>query len=151
MQLNAAFPAFAILLLLLFGAAPARAQVCTLALGTGGLLDLSADGMVLGSGEGLGASGTITILSVGTNTINIDAPTRVGAAPAGYQTATETVEISYSGLGDLSFVDQPYTSAATGFAVGTIALSILEIDNRILNPAGFAPGGYTTRTVVTCN
>lgn len=123
---------------------------CTLALGTSGTLGLSADGTILGSEEGGGSSGTITIISVGSNVVDVASPVRIAAPPA-YEATFEQVEVAYSGLNLLAGISQDYTPAATSFAIGTIALSVLEIDNRIVNPAGFAAGSYATRTVITCN
>jgi len=130
---------------------PAAAQVCTLALSNGGTLGLALDGTVLGSEEIGGLPAAVTIVSVGTNTIDIDAPQRVSGPPAGYNTGTESVELAYQGLGGLAAVSQAYTTGPSGFTVGTIALSVLTLHNRIVNPDGFAPGLYTTRTVLTCS
>lgn len=124
---------------------------CTLALTTSGALALSADGTTLGSEVAGGRAAQITVLSTGSHTVTVGAPTRSSAPPPGYDTATETVEIAYSGETLLAGVRQPYTTSATGFAVGTIALTTLDLNSRITNPAGFASGSYTTRTVVTCN
>ncbi len=123
---------------------------CTLALGTSGSLGLNGDGTILGSGQGGGSNGTITVVSVGSNIVDVAAPVRVMSPPA-YDPSLEQVEVAYSGLNLLSGVSQDYTPAATSFSVGTIALSVLRIDNRIVNPGGFASGTYATRTVITCN
>jgi hypothetical protein len=144
---------FAILLTgsLLFWAVTVQAQVCTLTLATSGTLGLNTDGTVLGSEELGGVFGSVTIASVGANTVQIAAPTRISAPPAGYSSGSELVEVAYLGLGGLAVVNQPYTSATTNFGIGTIGASILQIHNRIYNPQGFAPGTYQTRTVVTCS
>jgi hypothetical protein len=125
--------------------------VCSLALDTDGTLALSADGTILGSEETLGVPAAVLVLSIGSNTIDVAAPARISADPSGYDDTNETVEVSYGGLGGLAGVTQAYTEIATDFGVGNIALSVLLVNNRIVNPDGFAAGTYTTRTVVTCS
>lgn len=137
--------------LLVLSVGATQAQVCTLALGTNGTLALSADGTILGSQEGLGVAGTFTVVSIGSNTISVSAPTRVSAPPPGYNSASEQIEVAYWGASGLSAISQGYTSSTTGFGVGTIGVSLLTVHNRIVNPNGFASGSYTTRTVVTCS
>lgn len=123
---------------------------CTLALGSNGTLALSADGQYLGSSEGSATGATLTILSIGSNTINVAAPS-LDSSPAGYDPSGQQLQVAYSGVGLLSAVSSAWSSAASSFAVGTIALSVLDIDNRIYNPNGFAAGSYAMRTVVTCS
>lgn len=127
------------------------ATVCSLSLNTNGTLALSDDGTELGSEEGGGSAASVLVLSIGSNSIDVDAPIRVSADPAGYNSASEVLEVKYSGAGGLSAVSQDYTSADTDFAVSNIAVSLLTLHNRITNPNGFAAGNYTTRTVVTCS
>lgn len=123
--------------------------LCTLATGTDGTLGLSTDGGRLGSQEGLGLPGTVTIVSIGSNNIQVAAPTRT-QSPVGYNSSGEQLQVAYTGAGGLTLVNQAYTASTTQFSVGTIALSVLTIQNRILNANGFAPGAYQTQTVVTC-
>jgi len=127
------------------------ATTCTLALGTPGTLALSASGTILGSEEGVAVPATVTILSIGANTIDVAAPIRISADPPGYQAGTEVLEVSYAGAGGLSLISQAYTSLATDFPASNIPLSVLTVNNRITNSAGFAAGTYTTRTVITCS
>jgi len=126
-------------------------DTCTLALTSNGTLGASLDGTTMGSEVGSGHAAKMTILSTGSHTIQVAAPSRTSPPPSGYNTATETVAVAYSGETLLSGVSQPYTSSATSFPVGTIALTILDLNSRITNPSGFATGSYTTQTVVTCN
>lgn len=126
-------------------------NTCTLAVPTPGVLGLSTDGLTLGSEEGIGTAATVTVLSIGANTVTVEAPSRTSGAPTGYNTATETVEVRYVGLGGLSTVTQGYTSAQTSFAVNTLPLTSITMHNRIVNSEGFADGTYTTQTVVTCS
>lgn len=126
------------------------AASCTLALGTNGTLGLSADGQDLSSAEGGGTKATVTILSIGSNSVNVAAPT-LDSAPSAYDPGGQSLEMAYSGAGLLSSVTSGWSQSASSFAVGTIALSILDIDNRIHNPNGFAAGSYAMRTVVTCS
>lgn len=124
--------------------------VCTLGLSLAGTLGLSTDGTKLGSQEPGGVSATMTILSVGSNTVTVAAPTRTGS-PAGYSSTGESVEIAYAGVGGLASVTHAYTSSSSTFAVSTVPLTTVQFNSRINNAAGFAPGTYSTRTVVTCS
>ena len=125
--------------------------ICSLALDTDGTLAMSTDGTILGSEEALGIPAAVLILSIGTNTIDVAAPNRISADPAGYDDTNEAIEVSYDGLGGLAGVTQAYIDIDTNFNVGNIALSVLVMNNRIVNPDGFAAGTYTTRTVITCS
>jgi hypothetical protein len=122
---------------------------CALSLPSNGTLALNSTGDVLGSQVGLGTPGTVTVLSIGSNNLDIDDPV-LFASPVAYNTTGQVLEVAYSGASGLAAVDQPYTSSDTSVAVGTIAASLLTVNNRITNTNGFAPGSYTTRTVITC-
>lgn len=124
--------------------------VCSLALTTPGTLALSTDGTTLGSEELGGIPAAVAILSIGSYTVTVNAPTRT-ASPAAYSTSGEAIQVSYLGLGALSLVSQGYTASNTTFSIGSLPLSVLTMNNRIVNPNGFAAGTYTTRTVVTCS
>lgn len=126
------------------------ATVCSVSLSADGALALSDDGTELGSEESGGGAGAVLILSIGANTIDVGAPVRVGADPAGYESVGEVLEVKYSGASGLGAISQDYTSADTDFAVSNIPLSLLTLHNRIVNSNGFAAGDYATRTVVTC-
>lgn len=123
--------------------------VCTLSLATPGTMKLATDGTILGSEEG-GLPATLVILSVGTNTIDVGAPT-LTQSPIGYNPSGQSLEVAYTGLSGLSGVDHStYTSSATSFSISTIPASVLQVQNRIVNPNGFEKGQYATQTVVTC-
>jgi hypothetical protein len=149
-----------VLALALLCAGPVRADTitfggsildsCSLALSSGGTLAMSQDGTTMGSEEGAGQPAHLTILSTGSHTVNVGAPTVV-SSPAGYQAGSQQVEVAYQGQSLLSAVSQAYTTSATSFPVATVALSTLTMNNRIVNPQGFASGSYATQTVVTCN
>jgi hypothetical protein len=124
--------------------------LCSVVLTTPGVLALSTDGTSFGSADLGGLPAAVSILAVGDYTISVAAPTRTNA-PGTYNGAGETVEVSYSGLAGLSFVNQDYTTAPTSFDIDTLPLSVLVMNNRIVNPNGFAAGTYETRTVVTCS
>lgn len=139
--------------------APTPALACTLTVQTPGTLRASGDNTMLGSEVNGTTPGTMTsVLSLldGTATIEVAAPTRI-QTPSGYNASAETLQVAYNAasvLGLFPGASQPYTSATTSFqATGILAgLSItITLNNRILNPNGFAPGTYTTRTVVTCH
>jgi hypothetical protein len=140
------------ILLALAATGPAKAQLCALVLLGGGVLGLSQDGTILGSEEGIGHGATITVASVlGNHVVTVGAPTRV-SSPPGYDPGPETVQVAYRGTGVLSSVVHPYGTGASQFAVnGVVAATLVNLHNRIVNPEGFAEGGYTTRTVVTCS
>lgn len=125
-------------------------SACTLAVPTPGLLALSTDGTVLGSEEVGGLAATATVLSIGSSTVTVGAPSVV-ASPAGYDDTNEAVEVKYVGQGGLSLVDQSYSSGQTQFATGTIPLSNLVLNAKVTNTDSFDAGDYTVRTVLTCS
>lgn len=125
--------------------------ICTLALSLPGTLAMSIDGTKMGSDEPGGIPATVAILSVGSNTVSVGAPTRTGS-PGAYSPTGESVWVSYVGLGGLSLINHPYDTATSTFGINTLPLSVLSINTRILNAGhGFDAGTYTTRTVVTCS
>lgn len=131
---------------------------CSIALTTGGTLRPSSDNRTLGSEVNGTTPATLTsILGLldGTVSVDVSAPTRI-QTPGGYNASAETLEVAYvapSVLGLFGGATQGYTSSATTFRAGLLgALTFtITLHNRILNPNGFAPGIYTTRTVVTCH
>ena len=123
---------------------------CTLSASSNGTLGLNyTTGTTLGSEEAGGSAGSVTILSIGANTLTVGAPSRT-AQPGGYISTGEAVEVRYQGATGLSTVSQAYTASQTTRSIATIAASVLTLHNRITNPNGFPDGAYTTRTVVTC-
>ena len=93
---------------------------------------------------------SVNILAVGSYTVSVAAPTRTNS-PGAYNSAGESIEVSYTGLSGLNLVNQAYTSSLTTFGIDTLPLSTLVMNNRINNPVGFVAGTYQTRTVVTCS
>jgi len=122
---------------------------CALSATTNGTLALNPAGDTLASNVGTGTPGSVTILSIGSNTLTVGAPTRT-AQPAAYVATGEALEVSYTGASGLSAINQGFTASQTTQPLGTIAASILTIHNRITNSNGFPAGTYSTRTVVTC-
>ena len=120
------------------------ADTCTLAVPTAGTMTLSADGKTLGSDQSLGVPATVTVLSLGGNSVTLSAPT-LTASPAGYG-GGETVQMSYSGL-----ASHAYTSLQQTFSVGIIPLTSLIINMQVINNSGFTQGTYTAKTVLTCS
>jgi len=147
MQLSAA----AALVLGLGAAAPALG--CTLTLGGGGTLALSADGQRLASSEagGAGASLNIVNLSLGAVDVIVEPP-HWASYPPGFDAAGAELAVAYAGSGVLGGVSQGYTTATTRFTVpGLLSLAVLlRLDNRVTSSQGFASGTYRTRMVVTC-
>lgn len=126
---------------------------CSITASTNGTMKLNpTTGTTLGSDESGGTSGSVTVLSIGASTLTIGAPALISTPPAGYNTGTQTIEVKYSGApaSGLSGISHAYTASQTTQSLGTIGASDLIIDNHILNPNGFPPDTYTTRTVVTC-
>ena len=123
---------------------------CTLAVSNNGTLALSTDGQTLGSEETGGTPAVITVLSLGANTLTVNAPSVI-TSPVGYDNSGETVQVAYVGASGLSAVNQAYTDQTTNQALSVIPLSALTINARIQNAASFAGGAYTVRTVVTCS
>jgi hypothetical protein len=113
-------------------------------------VDLANDGKVLTSEVAPGAPATVTVLSVGSNFINVAAPTRT-AQPLAYVPGSETREVSYSGAGLLSSIDQDWTAVGTSHAASAVVATAITLDNRINNVLGFPAGPYQTTTVVTCS
>ncbi len=120
---------------------------CTLTLTTPGTLKLSADGTTLGSEQSGGVPAVLSIISVGTNTVTVAAPT-LTSSPGGYDPTGQQLEVSYSGLSGLSGVNQSFTPDSSNFPVSVVAA--LQVHNHVINTHGFATGTYTTQTVVTC-
>jgi hypothetical protein len=134
-------------------AAAAPAGACTLTLGTGGTLALSADGSRLASSEAGGAGASLTIVNLTLGAVDvIVSPPQWAGYPAGFDAGGAELAVAYAGSGVLGAVSQPYTTATTRFTVpGLLSLAaLLRLDNRISAPRGFASGTYRTRTVVTC-
>lgn len=123
---------------------------CTLALTNAGVLAMSSDGTVLSSQEAGGVAAVMTVVSIGSNTLTVNAPTVV-SAPGSHNGSGETVEVSYSGASGLSGVSQTMTDQTTNHALGAVPLSALTIHTRITNSNSFAAGDYTIRSVVTCS
>lgn len=123
---------------------------CTLTLTTAGSLAMATDGGSMSSTETGGISAVISVLSLGTNTLTINAPSLI-STPAGYDSSGEVVEVAYVGAAGLSAISQSMTDQTTNHALGAIPLSALNIDARITNPNGFTAGTYTARAVVTCS
>jgi hypothetical protein len=138
---------------------PLPSFACTLTLQSAGKLRASDDNTMLGSEvKGSTPATLTTLLSLldGTATIEVSPPTRV-QTPPGYNASAEVLQVAYQAgavLGLFPGASQPYTSAPSSFkATGILSgLSVtIVLNNRILNPNGFAPGAYTTRTIVTCH
>jgi hypothetical protein len=122
------------------------ADTCTVVLAAPGILGTSADGTVISTDEGLGVPATVTILSIGANTVSLDAPTLL-THPGDYTPGGETLEIAYTGLASHPL----FSSTGLDFVLGLLPLSELFVDLRITNPNGFEQGTYTARTVLTCS
>ena len=68
-------------------------DTCTIAVPTPGIMVLSSDGTILSSDQGLGVPATVTVISIGSNHIDLAPPT-LETHPAGYTPGNETVEIT---------------------------------------------------------
>ena len=139
-------------LLFVLAANPAQA-LCALVVLTPGTLQMSADGLRLGSEEAGAVSATMTVGSIGPSTITVAAPT-ITQTPPGHNIGGDLVEVAYQGTGLLSSLSQGYTSAQTQGSIpnlGICAVEVVTIDNRITNTSCFTAVTYQTRTVVTCS
>jgi hypothetical protein len=136
--------------------APLPALACTLNVTSSGTLRNSLDNTVLGSQVNGNTPATMTILLALFEgpTITVDPPTVI-QSPGGYNAGLETREVAYSAasLGLFPGASQSYTTSSTSFSTGVLGLVSLSmtLHNRVNNANGFAPGTYTTRTVVTCH
>lgn len=121
-------------------------DTCTIAIATPGVMMLSGDGTILGSDQGLGVPATVTVLSIGSNTISLSAPT-LETYPASYTPGGETVAMNYTGLAS----HPVFSSLGLDFDIGLLSLSNLFVNLKVTDPAGFVQGTYTAKTVLTCS
>lgn len=121
-------------------------DTCTIAIATPGVMVLSNDGTILGSAQGLGVPATVTVLSIGTNTISLSAPTLL-THPGSYTPGDETIEMNYTGLAS----HPVFSSLGLNFAVGLLPVSNLFVNLKVTDPGGFTQGTYTAKTVLTCS
>ena len=119
-------------------------DTCTLAVPTPGTMTLSGDGKTLGSDQSLGLPATVTVLSLGGNSVTLAAPTLTDS-PNGYG-GGETVQMSYSGLASHAYTTQQQT-----FSLGILPLTSLIINMQVINASGFIQGTYKAKTVLTCS
>ena len=124
---------------------------CTVAVGTPGLLALSADGTQLGSDLGVASVMTISNINLLGSTITLSNPRLDGSSP---NLPGAIVEEAYSatwllGLGQSS---GGYTSSGHSFTVPGVANLVVTIvlNNRVTSAGGFMQGNYQTRTTVDC-
>ena len=139
--------------LLAWAAGLAPAAACSLALGVGGTLALSADGARLGSDEAGGRAATFIVANLlgSAATLTVSPPV-IASSPPGFNVGTARLFVAYSGVGLLASARQSYTSAQTAFGVPRgLAAVTMTVNNRVANVSGFASGTYQTRTVVTCS
>lgn len=120
-------------------------DTCTVAVTTPGVMVLSTDGTILGSDQGIGVPATVTVLSIGTNTVELSEPT-LETYPPEYTPGDETLQISTSGL-----ASNVFTSLGLDFVVGLLPITDLFVDLKMTNPDGFAQGIYTAKSVLTCS
>lgn len=126
--------------------------ICSILVSTDGTLGINTDGDEISSTGTLGGlPGTVTILSIGPNTIDVSAP-ELTDEPGDYDDTNQVVEVSYEGIDTgLSGISQTWTSADSDFDLtGAISASVLEVNTRVRNEDGFAAGHYEITTEVTC-
>jgi len=117
-----------------------------------GTLALSSDHTILGSDQTGGVPVSLTVGSIGANTITVGAPTLTDSPP-GYSTSGQSLEIGYVGAGLLSLVNKPMGTGGGSFSAGLLGLtgSTILINARVINPNGFKLGDYQITSVVTCS
>src|SRR5689334_12314345 len=105
-------------------------SICSILAATDGHLVLNSNGNTLTSELSAGGlPGTVTILAIGTNTIEVSEP-ELTDSPQDYDPTHQVVEVAYFGVDGLSAVLQPFTDQATDFQPASIAASELTINNR---------------------
>lgn len=149
-QFGAAAFAFVALL------APLPALACTINLPTPGTLRNSMSNTVLGSQVNGSTPATVTMILPVLQGVTVQvSPPSMAQSPGGYNAAAETREVAYTAavIGLIQLANQPYTTTTTGFSTGILGSVTLTmtLHNRVTNSNGFAPGTYTTRTIVTCH
>jgi hypothetical protein len=124
---------------------------CTVAVGTPGVMRLSADGLSLSSETGVASVMTITDISLFGSQITVSNP-RLDGGP---NLPGATVEASYAatwllGVGQAS---GGFSSSSRSFSVPGVANLVvtLTLDSRVVSAAGFRQGTYTARTSVDCS
>jgi hypothetical protein len=136
--------------------APLPGLACSISLPASGTLRNSMSNTVLGSQVNGNTPATVTMVLplLSGVSVTVNAPTVI-QSPPGYNAAMETREVAYTAavIGLIQLANQGYTSAATNFSTGLLGAVTLTmtVHNRVNNPNGFAPGTYTTRTLVTCH
>lgn len=117
-----------------------------------GTLALSADHTILGSDQPGGLPVSLTIGSIGANTISVAAPTMT-ESPIGYVSSGQSLQIGYVGVGLLSIVNKPMGTGGGSFSAGILGLtgSTILINARVVNANGFSLGDYQLTSVVTCS
>lgn len=136
--------------------APLEGLACSINLPASGTLRNSMSNTVLGSQVNGNTPATVTMVLplLSGVSVTVNAPTLV-QFPAGYSSALETREVAYTAavIGLIQLANQGYTTGTTGFSTGLLGSVTLTmtVHNRVNNPNGFAPGTYTTRTIVTCH
>lgn len=121
-------------------------DTCTIAVTTPGVMVLSGDGTILATDQGLGVPATVTVLSIGSNTISLAAPT-LTSHPVGYTSGDETVSMNYTGLASHPL----FSSLGLTFDVGLLSLSSLFVNMKVTDAGGFVQGTYAAKTVLTCS
>ncbi|MGV3490867.1 MAG: hypothetical protein ACO1OG_06035 [Devosia sp.] len=143
--------------LLLLAATPASAVdvtftgnidgLCLLSLPTNGSLSVDGEGWL---SSGLLGFGTITVLSVGDNELDVTVPEWV-TTPSGYDPLNEEFELGYDGLAGLSFASRAFAPDPAEIDIPTLPLTILRLHARAFNDNGFADGLYRMKVMVTCS
>ena len=121
-------------------------DTCTIALTTPGVMSLSGSGTILATDNGgLAVPATVSVVSIGLNTISLSPPT-LETYPPSYNPAGQTLQLSTSGL-----LNNLFTALGISGLIGLIPATNLLIDMRITNPNGFKQGTYVAKTVLTCS
>ena len=123
---------------------------CTITLDTPGSLSLNATRTAMTSELSAGGvSAIVAVVSTSNSTLTIGSPT-LEAQGSGYSVGTQTLEVAYTGLIGLTPVIKSFSTTGGTYPILSVLPSLLTMDNRIVNSAGFPPGTYRTQTLVTC-
>lgn len=119
---------------------------CILAVGTSGVMTMSATGTEIGSEQSLGSAASLQITATGgAPTISFSAPA-MNTKPVAY-TGTPAVAVKYSSAGG---ANQAYTSEDYSYTSTTPLGDTVTLHARAQDQAGFVAGTYNVRTTATC-
>lgn len=135
---------------------PASAAVCALValngIGTLGAPQPAQNYTEMSSEAGGSAAGFTAVITLGSSTVTVAAPTVSYVGP--HPRSGDVGQVKYRAVDTLGFPvrQQDYTSQATSFAItGLLGTVTATVNGKITNASGFGRGDYQLKTVVTCS